>query len=157
MMIPVSWAMAALMVWFSSHPSENPWLRVACIIGAIVVVVGTVFAVKSQLKAGPRIVINESGILDIRRKIGTIPWSDIKRVSIITFNFNPFLCVHLVDMEAFIKAFPSMARNVLKFNELSGISGFSIAFGNLTHTPGDALEYINANIERFKNIEQKEE
>jgi hypothetical protein len=83
-------------------------------------------------RAGPQVLVNEDGIDDRRLKLGLIPWSDIRALSIGSVNSVKFLCIELVDPEKYLSRLPRWKRALAAANEGMGFPALSIGFSGLS-------------------------
>ncbi len=91
---------------------------------------------------GPALVIDESGIEDLRGKLGKIPWSEVKRVWVGVIEKQKFLCVALVDEAPYATRLSRVGRWTAAASRSMGFPLFTTTFKGTDQRIEDAIKYI---------------
>jgi hypothetical protein len=86
------------------------------------------------IQRGPRVVIDQVGILDRTLGIGIIPWSEIQGAFVKRVSTARFVCLELRDPEPFRARLSPLKRRLIQVNRKLGYTDFSV---NLTGTDAD--------------------
>jgi hypothetical protein len=112
-------------------------------IGVVFFGLGFVVFPIMAFRQGPQVIIDEEGILDRRmKKIGVIPWKDIRSLSLGEVNSAAFLCVNLVDREKYVSRFPRWYGPLFAMNQAMGFPGLTISFAGLRPGLKEVWEYL---------------
>ncbi len=94
------------------------------------------------LRTGPQVIINDAGIEDRRWKLGVIPWSDVRLLSVFSIQSSKFLGIELVDPDKYLSRLPSWQRRLAVANRLLGAPEFCISFSGLTPGLRKVVEHL---------------
>lgn len=90
----------------------------------------------------PRLQINDVGILDRTLGVGLIPWADITDAYVRSINHEYFICLQVLDEQAYLDRLPPLKRKLAGANEALGFTPLSINLSGVDLNPEQLLEYI---------------
>ncbi len=89
-----------------------------------------------------RVVINPDGITSATWEWKTIPWDEIKAVSIITFRYQSALQIELVDKDKYFKQMSTAQHGMHQVNDWLGGGHINLNTQGLKGSVEDLLEHI---------------
>ena len=102
--------------------------------------------VRQLLRRGPTVVIDDSGVLDRRWGIGSIPWPDISSVSLTQVKRQRFISLWLRNEDEYLSRVSPWRQKLAEANRMMGFSPFCIAFTGLTPGLEEAYARLRARI-----------
>lgn len=105
---------------------------------------------KRLVNPKPLIVADESGITDNSSDIGFIPWSDIKRIYMVTMKHNKLIQVELEIPEKYLYRLSGLARGAAEINMKLGYQPISFSLNGTGKKPDKILAELTALWERNK-------
>ncbi len=95
----------------------------------------------------PLIVIDDTGIADLRLKIGTLAWQDIRRAYACSLKGATFICFEFYEPERYLRRLPLLQRVAGQLWRLFGISPVHVATGHLGLRHDELYELVLAHCE----------
>lgn len=122
-MVAASWWVA----WTVPDPLHAAigWVGVAFFSACLVLILVQLFRRKAP------VVIDDSGILDVRFGVGLIPWGDIASVSLEEIQKQRFISLWLRTEEEYLLRAPAWKRRLFGLNKRLGFSPFGMSFAGL--------------------------
>lgn len=105
------------------------WLTIAFFGAGIPAVLRELF------DTAPRVVLDDAGVFDRTWGVGVIPWADIETSYVKSVQGNTFVCLVLLNPDAWLAKLSHTQRVLAKGNLATGFQGLNI---NLVGTNGDA-------------------
>jgi hypothetical protein len=97
------------------------------------------------LRSGPAVIVDESGIHDLRSSFGTIPWTDIASLWIGSVRSQRFLCIEVFDPNVYLSHLPVHKRLLAHANKSLGFPPITISFSTLSPGLDEVWSYIRTN------------
>ena len=121
--------------------SSSTWALLCICLGFL----GISTVVRPLMMRGPRITIDDKGIVDHMLRYGLIEWSDIegaslKRKSIVGLFANTFMCLQLRDTKKYTDRLPSYVRPLVGLNRTAGGTPVTL---NLTGVDAEPEQILN--------------
>jgi len=91
--------------------------------------------------SGPRLVIDDAGILDRTLKVGVIEWDDVEDATVGYIQGNAFVCMHLREPEKYLRRLSPVMRRIARANRSMGFTDLSL---NLSGTDADPEQLRHA-------------
>jgi len=110
-------------------------------------------ALKQMFDRGPCLIINEEGIFDKRLKMGTIHWSDIKRVYMRAVAGAYFICLDLSNSAQYLSRQPAHLRISGPVWRLYDIPPINIKVAYMDANPDELFELIMSKVEGSRSEE----
>ncbi len=133
--------MTALSYWCTTRP--EPKAIIAGWAGLALFGIGSAIALpRAILHRGPALVIDETGIEDLRGKLGKIPWSETTRVWVGIIERQKFLCVAVVDESPYAAKLSRVGRLTAAATRSMGFPLCTITFKGTDRRIEDAVKYI---------------
>ncbi len=108
---------------------------------------GIVLFSRELLRSGPRIVIDDQGILDHTLGVGRIPWSDITDAYPMSMQGNDFICLELRNPEVWTQKLNPVQRALVAANRKIGFTELSINLSGVSANPVRIHELIVKSIQ----------
>jgi hypothetical protein len=103
-------------------------------------------AILAQLfRRGPSVILDESGIHDLRSSFGTIPWADVASLRIGSMRSQRFLCVEVLDADTYLSRVPLHKRLLAQANSSLGFPPVTISFSGLSPGLDEVWSYVQTN------------
>lgn len=99
--------------------------------GIVLFAVGFPQLLRSFLDGGPRLVIDDQGVLDRALGVGLIPWSEITGASVRALSGQRFVCLEVRDPRFFTAQLGSLRRALLRANRALGFPELSLSVSDL--------------------------
>jgi hypothetical protein len=87
---------------------------------------GALVALRQLFDSRPRLVIDDSGILDSTLGVGTIPWSEILDARVQSIQGNDFICLSVRNPEMWIHSYSPVQRALVSANKALGFTELNI-------------------------------
>jgi hypothetical protein len=95
----------------------------------------------------PLLVIDDTGIADLRLKLGTLAWRDIRRAYACSLKGATFICFEFHEPERYLGRLPWFQRAAGQLWRLFGISPVHVATGHLELPHDELYELVLAHCE----------
>ena len=95
---------------------------------------GTVVALRQMLERGPRLTIDERGLTD-RSGGATIAWREVRGLSLVHVQQQPFLALELANEERYLASLSAWRRRGAQSNRAFGFPACAISIGGLRMSP----------------------
>ena len=96
-------------------------------------------------RTDPLVVLDESGIHDVRSSCGEIPWSDVESLWIGEVKSQRFLCVEVWESETYLSRMPSHKRLLAEANHSLGFPPVTISWSGLSPGLDEVWSYVQTN------------
>jgi len=121
----VALAASVLLYFYLGYLPVIIWL-----VGPIVVIVLLVSLIRGEGKE-PVIILNDEGVFDKRLKVGTIKWSDIRRIRSYNLFGAEYISLELHDMNNYESRRPLWFKLLTQVQRLYGMSSIAISTNGL--------------------------
>lgn len=140
------------MKWFFSTPFGAAAAKVFFAICAVLCVYSAVIFIKRLINYKPLIVVDESGFTDnsSAEPIGFVPWSDVKRIYMVTMKHNKLIQVELTYPEEYLNRMGGLARKAAELNMKLGYQPISFSLNGTGKNPDKFLADMISIWERNK-------
>ena len=124
-----------------STPFGVAVVKVFCAVCAVACVYSAVIFIKRLINNKPLIILDESGFTDNSgaEPIGFIPWSDVKRIYMVTMKHNKLIQVELAYPEEYLNRMGGLIRKAAELNMKLGYQPISFS---LTGTGRDPDKFL---------------
>ncbi len=137
---------ATLVSYFAARSDPVP-IQVAGWLGVALCALLLVFLLLQLLRRGPTVVIDDSGVLDVRLGVGTIAWGDISSVSITQLGHQRCISLWLRNEDQYLSRASSLSASLSRFGEqVEGLSPFRLKFAGLTPGLDEAYARLRTRI-----------
>lgn len=124
--------------------------RVIFAVCAVVCLYATVVLTKRLINGKPLITADESGITDNSSDIGFVPWSDVKRIYLVTTKHNKLIQVELECPEEYLDRLGGFSRKSVELSIKMGYQPISFSLNGTGKKPDKILAELTALWERNK-------
>ncbi len=122
----------------------EPMARIAGWVGLAFFGLCFVAILRQLFRRGPSVILDESGIQDLRSSFGLIPWTDIAALWIGSVRSQHFLCLEVVDPDPYLSRLPSHKQLSARANRSLGFPPITIGFSGLSPGLDEVWRYIQA-------------
>ena len=132
----------ALVASITALQAQPVVVRVAAWVGLVVSVAAVPLGLQQVLRKAATVTLNESGIDDVRFRVGRIAWDAISSVSVLEIRNQSFIQLWLRDEEAYLVRSTRWRRLLAPIARACGWSPFSISSAFLTPGYKEMYEYM---------------
>lgn len=118
--------------------------RVLFAVCAVICVYAAVILTKRLINAKPIIIADESGLTDNSSDIDFVPWSDVKRIYMVTMKHNKLIQVELECPEKYLYRLSDLSRKAVELNIKLGYQPISFSLNGTDQDPDKFLADITA-------------
>ena len=93
-------------------------------------------------RRGPRLTIDDDGVLDRTLKVGVIAWEDIEDASLIHIQGNPFIALELRDATRYTAQLSPVMQRLVRANVALGYPPLSLNLTGLDADPDQVAELL---------------
>lgn len=133
-----------------STPLGAAAARIFFAVFAVVCLYAAVVLIKRLINGKPLITADESGITDNSSDIGFVPWSDVKRIYLVTMKHNKLIQVELEIPEKYLYRLSGLARGAVGLNMKLGYQPISFSLNGTGKKTDKILAELTALWERNK-------
>lgn len=123
----------------------DPKKRVVGVLGALFFGVALVVIVKQLFKKDPLLVFDEVGIHSYSLQYGTIPWDEIKSISLHSVKGTKFMAVDVENAEPYLARLPAYRASMARMNVAIGTPPITLSLQGMTPGFYEAMAYLRAN------------
>lgn len=141
------------MRWLLSTPFGVVVAKVIFTVSAAACAYSAVIFIKRLINYKPLIIADESGFTDNSggaNPIGFVPWSDVKRIYMVTMKHNKLIQVELAYPEEYLKRMSGFARKAAELNMKLGYQLISFSLSGTDKNPDKFLADMISIWERNK-------
>jgi|SRR5579883_3266713 len=125
--------LATLGCYLAARDASAPALiRVVGWFGMVFCACILVLPLLQLLRRGPTVVIDDSGVLDLRLGVGAIAWDDISSVSVTRLGNQRCISLWLRNEERYLSRVSALSAWLSRAGGAEGLSPFRIKFAGLT-------------------------
>jgi hypothetical protein len=132
--------------------SAPPVIHVAGWVGVALCIFVLVFPLSQLFRRGPTVVIDETGVLDLRLGVGPISWEDISSVSVARVSHQRLLILWLRNEERYRSRLPAWKAALSRMSERVGFAPFSINFAGLTPGVDEAYARLRTRVPEHTGV-----
>ncbi|MDE7289350.1 MAG: hypothetical protein K2N71_07615 [Oscillospiraceae bacterium] len=138
--------------WLLSTPLGVAAAKVFFAVCAVACVYSAVIFIKRLINYKPLIILDESGFTDNSgaEPIGFVPWSDVKRIYMVTMKHNKLIQVELAYPEEYLNRMGGLTRKAAELNMKLGYQPISFSLNGTGKNPDKFLADMISIWERNK-------
>lgn len=127
--------------WLLSTPFGVAAAKVFFAVCAVLCVYSAVIFIKRLINYKPLIILDESGFTDNSGAdpIGFVPWSDVKRIYMVTMKHNKLIQVELAYPEEYLNRMGGLTRKAAELNMKLGYQPISFSLNGTGKDPDKFL------------------
>jgi hypothetical protein len=130
--------------WLVSRGDRVGWLGLICF-GP-----GIPLFIRQLLDTRPRLVIDESGVLDRTLGVGRIAWGDIESAYVKSIKGNDFICLTLRNPEVYLGTLSPTRRAMATANRKLGFTEINLNLSGVAADTNEIYELVLKNSEVFR-------
>jgi hypothetical protein len=135
--------LTAMAAWSTTQPDVTS--RIYGWMGIGLFGLATIAFLAQLARRGPVITLDAVALRDHRRSWLDFPWSAIKSVYVGRTRRARFLCIELVDEEAYLSRASDTQRSIAKANRWLGFPAVTISVTGLACTVDEIVDWIRTN------------
>lgn len=135
--------MVAACLFVATMP--DPKKRAVGILGAGFFGLALLILVKQFFNKAPLLVFDSVGIHSYSLQYGTIPWDEIKSISLHSVKGTKFMAVDVENAEPYLARLPAYRASLARMNLAIGTPPITLSLQGMDHGFDEALAYIRAN------------